>query len=304
MGSFRSSPSPSLYEEGIVFYAYSANCRRNRYMSQVYVNARSILEMDPSAHVALITNCDVPAETASVLSVIIPVYRRDIIPIKHQWYTRMVYNAYLPFQLSFILDTHVFPCDANAYRDIFNLFRNSSVDISVSNRMNTHSFSGGAVLSRKGPGSFRFWKGIAKSMRRKGTYDDQWGLRTALRGHRSYFNYRRLSSNFFYASHGITKDGAFNGLGRCYRSSIVVTGPVRWIHGKQKECAIMNGPNYEHAYKIRAYFKRGRCKTRQEGPTVVFSDAEMKAYAAPAKPPRLLWANISGRPATGLFWKA
>ena len=296
-------PSPALYEEGIVFYSYSTNGKSNRYMPQVYVNARSILEMDPTAHIALITNCDVPLETAALLSVIIPVHRRDIIPMSHQWYTRMVYNAYLPFQLSFILDTHVFPCDSNAYRDVFALFRNSSVDVSVSNRMNTHSYSGGAVLSRKGPASFRFWKSIAKAMRRKSTYDDQWGLGNVLRRRHPYLKYRRLSSNFFYASHGITKDGVFAGLGRCYRSSIVITGPVRWIHGKQAECAIVNGPNYEHAYKTRAYFKGGQCRTRQEGPTMVFSSAQMKAYAAPARPPSLIWANVPGRSATGLFWK-
>ncbi|CBK24393.2 uncharacterized protein [Blastocystis hominis] len=294
-------PSPALYEEGIVFYSYSTNCKSNRYMPQVYVNARSILEMDPTAHIALITNCDVPLETAALLSVIIPVHRRDIIPMSHQWYTRMVYNAYLPFQLSFILDTHVFPCDSNAYRDVFALFRNSSVDVSVSNRMNTHSYSGGAVLSRKGPASFRFWKSIAKAMHRKSTYDDQWGLGNVLRRRHPYLKYRRLSSNFFYASHGITKDGVFQGIGRCYRSSIVITGPVRWIHGKQAECAIVNGPNYEHAYKMRAYFKGGQCRTRQEGPTMVFSSAQMKAYAAPARPPSLIWANVPGRSATGFI---
>ena len=286
-----------------MFYSYAQNCRHTRYMPEVYVNALSILEKDPSAHIALVTNCDVPVQTAALLTVIVPVHPRDTVPSNRQWYTRMVYNAYLPFRLSFIIDTHVFPCDAFSYRDIFALFRNSSVDVAVSNRMNTRSYSGGAVLSRKSPQSFRFWKFIATGMRRKHMYDDQWGLRYALRRSHPLVSYRRLSSNFFYASHGILKNGVFCGVGKCYRSSIVVTGPVRWIHGSPSECQLMNGPNYEHAFRIRAYFKRGHCKTAERGPTVAFSAAVMSAFAAPAKAPRLVWANVTGRSATGLFWK-
>ena len=294
--------SPPLFEEGVVFYAYSLRCSRNQYMSQVFLNAQSILEMDPSAHIALVTNCNVPTKTASLLSVIVPVHSKDLVRKRKQWYTRMLYNGYLPFRYSFIVDTHVFPCDPNAYRDLFALFKNSSVDIAISNRMNTFSFSGGGVLSRSGPRSFRFWKNIAFSMVREQSYDDQGGIRDELRKKHRVYSFRMLSSNFFFATHGINSQGTFLGEGRCYRSSVVVTGPVRWIHGNAEHCQTMNGKNYEYAFRHRAFFKQGRCKTAVEGPTVVFSREQLAQYVSPMKPPRLNWANDTKRPATELFW--
>ena len=110
-------------ENGVVFHVYSRDrCRnKNNYMTQVEGNAQFIKKKDPSvgstsfgnmqANIALITNCNVPLSTAQYLSVIVPVAPEDVVDTSEkQWLTRVLYNAYLPFNYSFILDTHVFPC--------------------------------------------------------------------------------------------------------------------------------------------------------------------------------------------------
>lgn len=90
----------------------------------------------------------------------------------------MLYNAYLPFNYSFIIDSHVFPCDSTAPREIFELFSKASIDISYSNRMNTPSLVfGGAVLSHWGKGSFEFWKNYYFWILKHNTRDDQGPMR-------------------------------------------------------------------------------------------------------------------------------
>ena len=96
-----------------------------------------------------------PSSVVRYITVIVPVHPNDLVRRDNQWYTRVLYNAYLPFYYSYILDTHVFPCYNNSYSEIFRLFKESNVDISISKRMNNHkSVSGAAVLSKSGTGPF------------------------------------------------------------------------------------------------------------------------------------------------------
>ena len=68
------------------------------------------------------------------------IYRihEDDVPIMKgkQWYTRMLYNAYPPFRLNFVIDTHVYPCDRDSTIQLFSQFDKSQVDLSVGNRVN------------------------------------------------------------------------------------------------------------------------------------------------------------------------
>ena len=127
------------------------------------------------------TNCDVALSIASKLSVIVPIHDDDLIKGKRQWYTRILYNAYSPFNYSFILDTHVFPCYNTSYSELFRRFKESNVDISYSNRKNIKAISGGAVLSKWGPRSFSFWKDVVLFMKRSKCYEDQYTAMVVLK---------------------------------------------------------------------------------------------------------------------------
>ena len=141
-----------------------------------------------------------------------------------------------------------------------------------------------------------------KQMLKSGNYDDQRTFRIVMARLRHTLTYRQLSSNWFYASHGITDKGIFRGPGRCYRSSIVVTGPIRWIHGSPTECPLMNGQNNELAYKYRAYFICHKCECAQKGPLVATSAKQLQSYVGRHNIPKLLWEKDKYRDSDSLYW--
>ena len=250
----------------------------------------------------MITNCDIPFTTAVNIDVIVPVHANDVVGRGKQWYTRVLYNRDLPFKYSFIIDTHVFPCYNTTYKEIFKRFKESNVDIAVSNRMNVPgAISGGAVLTRHSEGSRNFWKHCIDFMQSRKSFDDQAAIGNVLKTHQD-FVYHQLSSNWFFASHGIMNNGRFRGSSKCYRSSVVVTGPVQWIHGGPEECPLINGKNNEIANTFRAYFKCRKCQCKVKGPTVVTSHQQLASFAFPNSPPDLLWINDGKRDGNSLFW--
>lgn len=252
------------------------------------------------------TNCNVPLSVASFLDVIVPIHNEDVMnTTDKQWRTRVLCNAYLPFNYSFIIDSHVFPCDKTAAHDLFVLFEQSGVDISFSNRVNLKGYvSGGGVLSHWSEGSFQFWKSCYEIMIIKNKVDDQGPMKLAVQSDwKKHYKFKWLSSNWMFASHGITEKGIFAGQGRCYRSSVIVTGPVRWIHGSESECRVMNGKNNEITNRPRCYFHKRNCNTTGIGTFPVFSEAELKKNAHPAEIPKLLWEICSTFNKTSLFWE-
>ena len=274
-------------------------------MKKVGKNAKAIKDLDASVNITLMTNCDVPTSVGHYLDIIIPIHMTDIMnTTKRQWQTRVLYNAYLPYNYSFIIDSHVFPCDAKAPSEILKQFESSKVDISFSNRKNTpNSVSGGAVLSRWSEGSFKFWKNTYKFMTTKRFSDDQYPMKVTVSSNwKKKYKFRWLSSNWFFASHGITKEGKFRGDGSCFRSSIVVTGPLRWIHGSPEHCKMMNGRNNEFINKTRCFFSPFHCKTNGKRIHAVFSEEELKREAFPFPSPELQWNVSSKKHPTSLFW--
>lgn len=219
-----------------------------------------------------------------------------------QWNTRMLYNAYLPFNYSYVLDSHVFPCHKDSYSLLFSLFSQSDIDIAVSNRVAGRlCLSGGGVLSKWGYRSHAYWTAVYREMNRRRTYDDQAGMRYVYLGKKSHpWKFRWLSSNWFWASHGINEKGRFVGSAKCYRSSVVATGPIKWIHGTPDQCELMNGPNDRYAYKKRCYYWRQKCNMTQPGPLVVFSKGDMETLVSPYGAPPLEWDK--DKAADGLFW--
>ena len=176
------------------------------------------------------------------------------------------------------MDTHVFPCYSTSYSSLFRRFSESHVDIAASNReAGRVHVSGGGILSKWGSPSRVFWNSVyARMVATRGVDDQSPILFTARRKWHIPWKFRWLSSNWFYASHAITESGHFLGSASCYRSSVVVTGPVQWIHGHPYECGVVNGKQDENAYRMRAFFARKRCVCKEQGPMMVFSAKEMK----------------------------
>ena len=286
-------------------YTHKRCAENRRYITEVDRNSYYVKSSDKNAKIALITNCDVPESTAKSVDVIVPIHDNDVVPTsKKQWFTRVLYNAYLPFNYSFITDTHVFPCDNKSYSDILTKFKHSDVDISFSSRVNRGNYaSGGAILSKFGKGSFQFWKLTYQYQVKKNIYDDQTPMTITMKTYRNkLFKFEWLSSNYFYASHGIKEDGVFSGPSLCYRSSIVVTGPIRWVHGAPSECELMNGKNRELVDQYRVYFSKGRCETNYNGTTVITSESELNKAVHPYKAPKLKWDHDENRSGYSLFW--
>ena len=127
------------------------------------------------ARIALITNCDVIPSTAKMIDIIVPTHSSDVIQTtEKQWLTRMLYNGPLPFNYSFITDTHVFPCDNRSYSDIFDLIKISRIEISLTCRINVGPLaSGGAALSKWDRGSYELWIRTYKLQQKAHSYDDQ-----------------------------------------------------------------------------------------------------------------------------------
>lgn len=244
---------------------------------------------------------------AQKLSIIIPIHNADIIRGPKQWYTRVLYNAYSPFNYTLMLDAHVFPCYNTSYREIFRLFKESDVDISYSNRMNIRHISAAAVLSKWGPRSFHFWMESVKVMKEKHMYDDQGSAYNLLFLRKQEgFTFKLMSSNWFFASHGISKTGEFLGSEKCYRSSIVVNGPVQWIHGDPSQCIVMNGKQDEKIHQSRVYFLCRECACNYNATmehTTAFSKEELQEMVGNYSIPSLIWEDDGKHDSQSLFWE-
>ena len=99
--------------------------------------------------IALVTNCHLPRELFRMVDVVVPIAPEDLIPFsgQNQFTTRMIYNAFPPFQTSLVLDTHTNWCAGGDPEEAFALFRASDVDLAFSTRVvNRWVTSGFAVL--------------------------------------------------------------------------------------------------------------------------------------------------------------
>ena len=227
----------------------------------------------------------------------------DVFP-GSQWFTRMLYNAYPPFRLNFVLDTHVWPCDSMAVKELFEKFDASGVDVSYGNRENRLYPMGAGALFRDSEASHDMWLYIYRWMRSINYGEDQAGMLAAWNDYvpKHEVNFKWLSFNWMYATHGISEKGMFSGPSKCYRSSLVVTGPVRFIHGDPEQCDIINGQNQEYAWRPRVMFWSGNCKTHGNGRYAVFSEKELRDAVTPYAIPNLKWTIFARYNATDLFW--
>lgn len=187
----------------------------------------------------------------------------------------------------------MFPCYKDSYSRIFSLFSQSDADIAVSNRVAGRlAMSGGGVLSKWGHKSHAYWMEVYRAMLLRRSHEDQSAMLRVYLSSRNYpWKLRWLSSNWFWASHGITERGEFIGSATCYRSSVVATGPIKWIHGPPSQCDLMNGPKNSYAYKKRCYYWRQDCSLTKSGPLAVFSREELRSLVFPYRVPPLEWGK-------------
>lgn len=188
-------------------------------------------------------------------------------------------------------------------KELFERFNATDVDISFGNRQNKRlAVMGAAALFRAGKGSHFFWKTAYQFMRRFKTEDDQRCMKTTLAVSHGGFKFRWLSFNWAFASHGVLPSGVFRGSGRCYRVSLPVNGPVRFIHGSPEQCKLINGANGEHAFKQRCYFAPSECSTTMRNFTIAFGETQLREFTSPLPSPNLYWDMFGGFSPTSLFW--
>lgn len=315
---FNPKKSFVVADKGIILYVYG--CRGGAglppYMKEATQTANHIKQLSPSVSpspsphpqtkVAIISNLNIPRELLDVVDVVYKMDPRDLGGrCGKQWATRMLYNAYPPFNVSFAIDTHVAPCDAAAPNEVLSLFEKSGVDLSMGNRRNYPGFIMGAgALFRANERMRQFWYEAYRAMVRRNNMDDQWAIVHMLRKkeRQGGISFRSLSFNWLFAGHGVKANGNFYGRGHCYRVSIPVTGKVRFANGGVQFCKIMNGEHNEHINKLRAYYTEGACRTNGRGTHVVFSEEELKAMTSPRRYPDLQWKTFQDFPKDGLFW--
>ena len=199
----------------------------------------------------------------------------------------------------------MFPCDSAAAYDLFTQFNNSYVDIAIGNRVNRPGYyMGGGILYRANERTKVFWKRVYELMVEKNNPDDQFGIQSIMMGyHNNYpFNYRVLSFNWLFASHGIDEKGCFSGPGRCYRSSVPVTGKVRFVHGNPIQCKWMNGENGEFEKLTRVLFLSDTCKTTGRDLHIATSELALQRLTYPYPACSIDWDETRFYSREGIFW--
>jgi hypothetical protein len=256
-------------------------------MNQVGVNAKAIKAFNGSMNIALITNCDVPLVVAQLIDVIVPISSRDVLnTTRHQWVTRVNYNAYLPFRYSYITDTHVFPCKGTNALDILHLFAESDIDIAYASLNNKHHVSGGGILSRFSEKSFSYWKEVYLLQVKRGSLDDQTVQDSVIQGNK--YRIKQLSLNWFFFFHPINSDGEFTFKSPKYLSSTLIDGAVRWVHSIPSLCTLLNGKHNEFISMPRVYLKMKNGEHKYP-PKVVFSNKELAETVYPNKAASITW---------------
>lgn len=258
--------------------------------------------------IALVTNCHLPRELFRMVDVVVPIAPEDLIPFsgQNQFTTRMIYNAFPPFETSLVLDTHTNWCAGGDPEEAFSLFRASDVDLAFSTRVvNRWVTSGFAVLYRYNARTFDYWQRVTKFNRHYRIHgDDQYGMRVIATDllRRNQLRFRWLSNNWFYALHGVNQRGEFIGSADCYRASVLVNGRIRFIHaGIYGQCELMNRGSSKQ--RVRAQFAPGSCAfSKRSVPQLVFSQKKMEELVRPFSPPRYNWTLLEQEDPDALFW--
>ena len=241
---------------------------------------------------------------------LIPISPDDLLPdLKStQFTTRMIYNRFPPFLYTLVLDAHTCWCSPQDGEEVFTLFKASDVDLAFSTRvLNKWTTSGFAVIYKYNQATFDYWTRIVQDNMRTGFHsDDQFPMREIAKKmvEENALKFRWLSNNWFFAPHGVTEKGEFFGEGDCYRSSVLINGRVRFIHGGgDRECLLANGEDMKDATKLRVHFSPDKCSfSHPAEPQMVFSQEQMESLVSPYKAPPIDWHLLDGEDPDALFW--
>ena len=254
------------------------------------------------------TNCDLKLELFRLLDVVVPVHPNDILrTTSSQFLTRVLYNMEPPFTVSLVMDAHVLFCSPQDAEEAFDLFERSDVELSYSTRLlNAWVTSGFAVFTRRTDMTKRYWAEVTKQMNGEELAgDDQHPMhRTTLRMREEGLKFRWLSNNWFFAMHGANEMGEFLGTANCYRTSVLVNGRVRFIHGGENQCVLMNGNNNQYTTKVRTVYNPGKCTETYRHSKLVMSQEEFQRAADPYAAPFFNWHLLDNEDPDSLFWYA
>ena len=257
---------------------------------------------------ALVTNCDLSLELFQLLDVIVPIHPADILrSASPQFQTRMLYNIDPPFAISLVMDAHVLFCQSGDLEEAFQLFRESDVELAYSTRiLDGWVTSGCAAFFRRSPATRVFWERVTRAMNDETTAgDDQYFMNVIaneMRG-RGEIRFRWLSNNFFFATHGVDPQGKFVAKADCYRSSVLVSGRVRFIHGRENQCVLINGSSNQYITRTRTVYIPGtQCEGTYDHSKLVFSQEEFQSLVGTNTAPAFDWNLLQNEDPNGLFW--
>ena len=255
---------------------------------------------------AIVTNLEASKELLDTVDVLYIINEKDYDSrCGKQWRTRALYNAYPPFNISFVIDAQVYPCDAEAPNEVLRLFERSGIDLSMGNRRSrSNSIMGAGALIRASERMRQFWVETFLLMTRARVIDDQWAILMTLNRREKLLgiSFRSLSFNWLFATHGVDSKGNLVGNGRCYRVSIPVTGRIRFANDGTSFCTLMNGKHNEFVNRTRVYFRKETCQTNGVGFHLAFAEEELKNLTSPNRSPSINWERFRSFSPTELFW--
>ena len=229
---------------------------------------------------------------------------KDVINEK-QWRTRVLYNAYPPFIYNFVIDTHVFPCDSHAVGELFSQFKASTVDLSYGNRhMDPDRIMGSGILFKYSENTKNLWLRTYEFMSNTNVNCDQYALYTILSNSqiKNTLSIKYLSFNWNFCTMKINELGEFNYNQGCYISSLPVNSKVRFVHGSQSKCTMINGKNDEYINMTRVYFYPGKCRIFGSKSFVQTSYKQLASTVYPYKATNVNWQKFSLLPRNSIFW--
>ena len=244
----------------------------------------------------------------TLLDVVVPIHPNDVMHInKVQFQTRVLYNADPPFNVSLVMDAHVLFCNNDDLETAFNLFQASDTDLAYSSRiLNQWVTSGFAVMYRRNPTTQKYWREVTRRMNDKfSALDDQYHMNgvTKVMRESGELKFRWLSNNWFFATHGVNQQGIFAGKSNCYRSSVLVNGRIRFIHGGENQCILLNGNNNQYGSRTRTVYIPGtECEGIYTHSKLVSSQSEFDSLVGGYRAPNFDWNLLDNEDPESLFW--
>lgn len=185
------------------------------------------------------------------------------------------------------------------------MFKESGEELSYGNRhYEPDRIMGSGILFKYTENMKRFWLKTYEFMSTKGVNCDQYAMSTVLLNEtiRNSINIKLLSFNWNFGMMKIDSSGNFNYIENCYHSSLPMNAKVRFVHGMQNLCSILNGKNDEFINETRVFFSPGECNTTEKKTTVKSGQLNFEKAVYPCNKTKINWQRFSDLPRNSIFW--